>query len=175
MSRWLAAMRADLRQRHHRRAFRIGPPVLDERLRARLDRLLAEVAKPAAPDREPADELDHKAVVDAVTALWRAQRKLAQDGERMTRYAVQADRYLTTCRDELAKAEIVVQGHDGDPYHPGRALDVQDYQDSPDVDVETVLLTARPSVYIRGRLVQMGQVIVGRPVGAQPPASVPTE
>jgi hypothetical protein len=109
---------------------------------------------------------DEAALATAVTNLWRAQRKLTAAGERPSPRDRQASRYLRTCTEALADAGLVVQDHDGDAFNPGRALEVLVYQENPALTAETVIETVRPSVYLHGRLVQMGQVIVGTP--AQP-------
>lgn len=161
----LPRLRAELRQRRHHRAFRIAPgddtPVLTE-----LDQLLAEVETLVAPvPAVPEPDLDEKTLVEAATNLWRAQRKLAQDAE--GRYTRPAGRYLGLCRDSLSGIGLVVQDHDGDPYHSGRSLEVLAFEDDPSAEGERVLRTVRPSIYFRDRHIQTGQVIVGCPVGTE--------
>ena len=56
-----------------------------------------------------------------------------------------------------------MQDHDRIPFGSGIALEVLLFQDEPDLDVERVVETVRPSIYLTGRRIQMGQVIVGRP------------
>lgn len=164
--RRLTRLREDLRQRRHHRAFRIEPPMWTGRQAVQLEELLAQV-RAAAPAQTPArgEEVaaDEAALATAVTNLWRAERKLTPPSERPTPRDRQAARYLRTCAEALADAGLVVQDHDGDAFNAGRALEVLVYQESPDVAAETVIETVRPSVYLRGRLIQMGQVIVGTP------------
>ncbi|MGK5740044.1 hypothetical protein [Micromonospora sp. URMC 103] len=182
----LTRLREDLRQRRHHRAFRIPPPVLTDEQCRLVEHLLAqaraaapppEPAPAAAPEPEPEPEPttepapDEAALATAATNLWRAERKLTPTGERPTARDRQAARYLRTCGDALAEAGLVVQDHDGDPFNPGRALEVLVYQENPDLTAETVLETVRPSVYLHGRLIQMGQVIVGTPTPSPDPRS----
>ncbi|MEV4471074.1 hypothetical protein AB0K12_17850 [Nonomuraea sp. NPDC049419] len=156
--RLLPRLREEFRQRRHHRAFRIPPPLWDETVQDLLDRLLA-ASDPAAP--EPASPLDEKALATAATNLWRAERKLAQQGKDAT--SRQAGRYLRTTRGALSDAGLVVQDHDGETFHSGRAIEVLLFQDDPSLSVETVLETVRPSIYLGDRHIQMGQVIVGCP------------
>jgi len=162
VNRLMTWVRAELRQRRHNRAFRIGPPVWDEERRARLERMLA-----ALDATEGAlDQLDEKALADAVTNLWSARRKLAgpaPNGGRPTQEARHADRYLRNCDEALAEAGLVVQDHDGDMFTPGRSLRVLVFENDSKLTTETVLETVRPSIYLHDRRIQMGQVIVGRP------------
>ncbi|RKT55176.1 hypothetical protein [Saccharothrix australiensis] len=198
MSRF-AKLRAELRQRRHHRAFRIPPPVADEDLREQVARLLARVREtpadehpvtPRAPSTpepsahtpatpEPAraagaEPLDEKLLADAATHLWRAQRRLTRAGEASTARDRQAGRLLTTSRDALADAGVVIQDHDGDPFHSGRSIEVLVFETDPTLTAEVVLETVRPTVYLHGRRIQMGQVIVaGPPADDQGPPAQP--
>lgn len=155
----------DLRQRRHHRAFRIGPPPGAAGLAAELTRILGDVPEPAAPAR-----LDDRLLADAATNLWRAARRLDRDGTPPTARERQARRYLTTCRDALTDAGLVVQDHDGDPFHPGRSIEVLVFQDDPALTGEVVVETVRPTVYLHGRRIQTGQVIVAGPPATGPPS-----
>lgn len=170
---WLGRVEQELRQRRYHRAFRIAPPDWDERGREQLQRLLVELgsADPAPridqlspPDPEPPVLLDEQALAEAATSLWRAERKLRGDSGDAAARSRQARRYLDRCRQALTGAELVVHDHDGDPFHPGRSLEVLAFQDDPALAAETVIQTVRPTVYFRDRRIQTGQVIVGCPV-----------
>jgi hypothetical protein len=141
------------------------PPAWDETMREQLGRLLTELSDLAAPreSAEPQPQVDEKALARAATNLWLSQRKLAQITDGTSRYARQAGRYLNTCWEALRAFGLTVQDHDGDAYHPGRALEVLRFEDDPSLDVERVLRTERPSVYFRGQHIQEAQVIVGCP------------
>jgi hypothetical protein len=153
--RRLAGIRAQLRQRRHHREFRITAPPADEVLWEQLAAVPAEVVEePAVP------QLDEKLLADAATNLWRAQRRLARgDGPRDR----QTGRYLLVCREALTDAGLVVQDHDGDPYHPGRSLEMLAFRPEPGRTGEVVVETVRPTVYLRDRRIQTGQVIVAGP------------
>jgi hypothetical protein len=162
--------RESWRQRKYHRAFRIDEPRWDQEQRDELEKVLAglealESARAAvAASNEatgaPAD-VDHKALAEAATNLWRAQRKLSGgDTSTQTR---QAGRYLQTCRNALTDAGLVVQDHEGAAFHPGRSLEVLVYEEDAALTTETVLETVRPSIYFHDERIQMGQVIVGRP------------
>lgn len=171
----MSGLRENLRQRRQHRAFRIAPPRWSEDQCAELDDLLVALtalAEAATGDADAAHEVQEtadapgetvadKALAEAATNLWRAQRKLS-GGEPSTQNR-QAGRYLRTCREALTDAGLVVQDHEGDTFHPGRSVEVLVYEDDPSLTVETVLETVRPSIYYRDRRIQMGQVIVGQP------------
>ncbi|QHY97028.1 hypothetical protein SSPS47_18140 [Streptomyces sp. S4.7] len=185
MSGRLSRLREDLRQRRHHRAFRIAPLPWDEPSREELERLLATVAASvatagtAAPDTAvqppPAeDPLDAKALADAATNLWRAQRRLTRQGEAASSRSRQTGRYLRSCREALDDAGLLVQEHEGDAFHTGRSLEALTFQEDASLTAETVLETIRPTIYLHGRRIQMGQVIVGCPPAPAPaPALAP--
>ncbi|GAB2967229.1 hypothetical protein [Saccharothrix stipae] len=163
-------LRAELRQRRHHRAFRIPPPVADEGLRDRVARLIAEVREPVE-DARPR-QLDDKLLADAATYLWRAQRRLARADEPSTARDRQAARLLTTCRDALTEAGVLIQDHDGDAFHSGRSIEVLVFETDPARPAEVVVETVRPTVYLHDRRIQMGQVIVAGPPSDDPTPSI---
>lgn len=169
-----AGLRAESRQRRHHRAFRIPPPVADDGLRGQLERLLAGIREPVR-DAGPRP-LDDKLLADAGTYLWRAQRRLARDGEPSTARDRQAGRLLTTCRDALTDAGMVIQDHDGDTFHAGRSIEVLVFETDPARSAEVVVETVRPTIYLHDRRVQMGQVIVaGPPPDGTTPSTQPRD
>ncbi|MBB4688421.1 hypothetical protein [Amycolatopsis jiangsuensis] len=155
--------RNDARQRRYHKEFRIAEPGLHADDRARLRDLLAQLSavRQAVPERT-GPELSESDLAAAATALWKARRRLdgAQD-----RVARQAGRLLRASHDALHDAGVEVQDHDGAPFDTGLALEVLLFQDQPGLDMERVVETVRPSVYLMQRRIQMGQVVVGRPAG----------
>ncbi|MFB9929682.1 hypothetical protein ACFORO_37850 [Amycolatopsis halotolerans] len=146
----------EARQRKQHKEFRIAEPGLREEERARLRDALEQLST-VLTDASPLSESD---LAEAATALWRARRKLAGAQDRVAR---QASRFLSASQDALDAAGVAVQDHDRIPFGSGMALEVLLFQDEPDLDVERVVETVRPSIYLTGRRIQMGQVIVGRP------------
>lgn len=195
MSGRLSRLREDLRQRRHHRAFRIAPLPWHEPSRAELERLLASVAASAAEATESAEAteaaeaaesaegpsesappqerpLEEKALAEAATNLWRAQRRLTRQGEEASTRSRQAGRYLRSCREALDDAGLLVQEHEGDAFHAGRSLEALAFEDDPSLTADTVRETVRPTIYLHGRRIQMGQVIVGS-APAPEPATLP--
>lgn len=185
MSGRLSRLRADLQQRRHHRAFRIAPLPWDEPSREELERLLASVAASVAgseavsvtdvEEQLSADSpLDEKALAEAATNLWRAQRRLTRQGEEASTRSRQTGRYLRSCREALDDAGLLVQEHEGDAFHAGRSLEALAFEDDPSLAADTVRETIRPTIYLQGRRIQMGQVIVGcPPKPPEPEDSVP--
>ncbi|MEV8404458.1 hypothetical protein AB0R12_01260 [Streptomyces niveus] len=168
MSGRLSRLREDLQQRRHHRAFRIAPLPSDEPSREELARLLASVAasvtEPGVEQQAPVESpLEEKALAEAATNLWRAQRRLTRQGEEASTRSRQTGRYLRSCREALDDAGLLVQEHEGDAFHAGRSLEALAFEDDPSLEADTVRETIRPTIYLHGRRIQMGQVIVGCP------------
>lgn len=159
-SRW----RAEFRQRRYHRPFRIAEPQWDGEHRERMRRLAAELVEVAPVADGPA--LNESALADAATNLWRARRRIARATGEGSRDARQVGRYLRASQEALDAAGVVVQDHDGDDYYAGLSLEVLVFQEEPDLKTEKVLETVRPSVYLGDHRIQMGQIIVGCPLGS---------
>lgn len=175
MSGRLSRLREDLQQRRHHRAFRIAPLPSDDPSREELARLLASVAAsvtdPGVEQQASVESpLEEKALAEAATNLWRAQRRLTRQGEEASTRSRQTGRYLRSCREALDEAGLLVQEHEGDAFHAGRSLEALAFEDDPSLEADTVRETIRPTIYLHGRRIQMGQVIVGCP--PKPPEPV---
>ncbi|MEO3767227.1 hypothetical protein [Streptomyces sp. B5E4] len=172
--------------------FRVPPPQLDPAQTAWVAEVLAEVeaAEAAAAVASSADAetgtadstagdstaggAGSGALVGAATGIWRALRKLDQDAGRLSPADLRQVRLqVRASRQALADDGLEIQEHDGEPFDSGLSLEALVFQDDPELTREIVLETVRPSVYFRGRRIQMGQVIVGRP--AQTPGPETTK
>ncbi|WP_329146554.1 hypothetical protein OG275_19465 [Streptomyces niveus] len=178
MSGRLSRLREDLQQRRHHRAFRIAPLPSDEPSREELARLLASVAAsvtdPGVEQQTSVESpLEEKALAEAATNLWRAQRRLTRQGEEASTRSRQTGRYLRSCREALDDAGLLVQEHEGDAFHAGRSLEALAFEDDPSLEADTVRETIRPTIYLHGRRIQMGQVIVGCPPKPPEPPEPP--
>jgi hypothetical protein len=137
----------------------------------------------SAPDERAADPaaaktLGQPAVAELATGLWRLRRRLsnladdsgpgqgsddARDRSRTTDTR-RLQRQLDSVWDTLAAAGVEVQEHDHFRYDSGLDLRVLEFQETDGLTDETVLETLRPCVYLHGRRVQTGEVVVGIPV-----------
>lgn len=146
-------------QRRYHREFRIAAPRWPDpvSLAAVVERLTKTTKDADAP------ALDEKDLADAATNLWRAQRRLSRLAEEDSREAKRVGRYLQAAQRALDEAGLLIQDHDGSSFHPGLSLEVLTMQPDPALRHEVVRETVRPSVYLAGKRIQMGQVIVGYP------------
>jgi hypothetical protein len=164
-----ARFRASMRQRRYPVEFRIPEPAWPTDLRERMLALVAQdttdgTGGDTGGSGEGAAVLDDGYLADAVTSVWRAHRKLTAetDGSRSVQ---QARKHLESTWRALADTGVVVQGHDHAPFDPGQALEMVAQQPEPGLSRATVIETISPTIYINGRHVQMGKVIVGSPEG----------
>jgi hypothetical protein len=112
------------------------------------------------PDAASAgDGLPGSSAADLATSVWRLRAKLAATSD-APRALV---RHVDTAWDTLADAGIVIKDHLHEPFDPGLSISVAAYQATPGLRREEVIETLRPSVFLRGRTLQMGEVIVGTP------------
>ncbi|HEX7301768.1 hypothetical protein [Lentzea sp.] len=139
-------------QRRYHREFRIAAPRWPE-----------PVSLAGMVERAGGPVLDEGDLADAATNLWRARRRLSRLVEEDSREARRVGRYLQAAQRALDEAGLLVQDHDGTTFHPGLSIEVLTMQPDPALRHEVVRETVRPSVYLAGKRIQMGQVIVGYP------------
>jgi hypothetical protein len=165
------------RQWKQPREFRIAPERLSaeqcERIDGHLtvlDAALADLASARAAARSatsaatPEEEFDTARLAEAATGVWKAERKLGRQNNGLGKTSRQIGRSVRTARQALQEGiELTIQDHDGDDYDPSLSLKVLSFEDDQALTREVVLETFLPSVYFRGRLIQMGEVVVGRP------------
>jgi len=75
----------------------------------------------------------------------------------------QLARHVTTISDRLADIGLQIQDHTGDIFDSGQSLEVLAFQPTPGLSQEKVIETIRPTLYLAGRRIVRGQVIVGIP------------
>ncbi|MFE5812058.1 hypothetical protein [Streptomyces sp. NPDC056479] len=165
-------VRAALGQLRHPPEFRVPRPLLEPAQAEWAAAVLADVeaAEALAEQARTPQGAGTDALLGAAVGLWRALRKLDQQGGALSAADLrQVRRQVNASRQALADDGLEIQEHDGSPFDSGQSLEVLVFQDEPELDREVVLETVRPSVYFRGERIQMGQVIVGRPAPEQHP------
>ena len=72
-------------------------------------------------------------------------------------------RHVERLWDSLERVGLNIQDHYNQPFDSGQSLEVLAFQPTPGVERETVAETIRPTVYLQGQRIQIGQVIVATP------------
>jgi hypothetical protein len=157
---------AGLRQLRFPAALRIAaapwPPgwegALTEALAARSAPASAPAPVTEAPDAEPAW------LSDLGTGLWRLKQRMLEPGtDRPLEEMRRAYRHLESVMDVAREAGLEIQDHTGTPYHSGMSLRVLAFQPTPGVQRDKVGETIKPTIYLNGTMIQMGEVIVSTP------------
>lgn len=157
VSRWSV----DLRQLRFPPEFRIGEPIWPDPWLETLQKL-AEAPRAVEP---PADERERtRFLADLATGVWRLRSKMVEAGTQRPKEQFRREyRHLESIWDLLAQSGMEIQDHTGKPFDSGQALKVLAFQPTPGARRERVQETVKPTVYFKGRHIQMGEVIVESP------------
>lgn len=137
---------------------------------APLDRALADwhrlVNTPPAPSpaattpTAPSPELG-PSFCELATHVWRARNRIGDAPPDVLRRAL---RHLDAATETLRQLDVTLKDWLNEPYDPGLPLKVIAFQPSPGLVRDTIIEVVRPAVFWQNRLVQSGEVVVGRPV-----------
>ncbi len=105
------------------------------------------------------------AIATAATGLWSCHRNLQDPSVHNSSGDVRrAFRHLESTMDKLRGAGLKVIDNKGEPYTPGMSVDVLVFQPEAGLDREMIIETVEPTVYLGEQRLQMGKVIVGKPL-----------
>jgi hypothetical protein len=108
-------------------------------------------------------------LADVATGLWRMRRNMVPAGSPRLMEARPIEemrkpfRWLVSVWDALKENGIEIQDHTGDLYDSGQLLKAPAFEPVPGLKEETVIDTIKPSIYLDGKMIQMGEVVVGTP------------
>lgn len=109
------------------------------------------------------EELE-RLVCEIGTGLWRIRQKLAlvqtDPSDREMHSTIRA---LESTWDRLHNLGIEVQDHGGETVSGGESWKIIAFETNPGCVQEQIIETIQPTIYYKGRKVQNGEVIVGRP------------
>jgi len=118
----------------------------------------------SVPDDLPIASIAHF-ISDIATNLWRLKQKLLYPGTNEPLNEVKrAYRHFESVWDDLMNVGVEIHDHTGIAYDTGLSLKVVAFQPAEGLKKETVLETIKPTIYFRGKQIQMGAVVVGRPL-----------
>jgi len=114
------------------------------------------------PDSIPIPpDINKTFLAEVSVGAWRLKKKMtdSKTGEPLDEMS-RAYRHLESVFITLNNEGIEIQDHDGQPFDAGLSLKVLTYQPVPNIDKEFVYDTIKPSVYLKGERILMGEVIV---------------
>jgi len=129
----------------------------------------AEAKADATHEGQSAPEL-HQLLVRAATSVWRALGKLHDpDTGEVREESRRVHRHVEAIGEALEAFGVETLDPRSSVFDAGLPLKVISFEETPGLVKEVITETIKPSVRWRGRLLQVGEVIVGVP--PQPPAS----
>jgi len=143
------------------REFRIGQAAWPDDCLETL-RKLAEL--PPIPSKSQDDMEQIRLLANLGTGIWRLRQKMLEPGtERPKEQFRREYRDVESIWDFLRQAGIEIKDHTGQPFDSGLVLKVLAFQPTPGVKRERVQETIKPTIYFKGRHIQVGEVIVDSP------------
>jgi hypothetical protein len=123
---------------------------------------------PPAPDIKATLQERLKFLADVGTGLWRMRRNMVPPGT--TRLIEARPReemkkpfnWLASTWEVLRENTLEIQDHTGDRYLSGQPLKAH-FEAAPDLHEDTIIDTIKPTIYFDGKIIQMGEVVVGTP------------
>jgi hypothetical protein len=162
---------ASLRQLKFPREFRISELAWPKELERSL-RKWSERPRPIGDAGIPDPGTGFKKfMADVGTGLWRLRQKMVDPETGKPREEMRrAFRHFESVWDAVHGEGIEIQDHTGNPFDSGQALVPVAFQETPGIRREIVLETIKPTIYYQKKAIQVGEVIVGKPLSNQNPA-----
>lgn len=105
-----------------------------------------------------------KAMCGLATNIWKIKMKMVDlNSGAVLDEMKRAYRHVEASIESLNEFGLTIKDHTGEAFDYGLALRVITTQHMQGATKDTVIETIRPSVFWRGKMVQMGEVVVGTP------------
>jgi hypothetical protein len=128
-----------------------------------IEELVKSLSETLVPNDEPSTskEINKEFLSEVAVGAWRLKKKMTDpsSGEPLNEMS-RAYRHLESVFITLEKEGVEIQDHDGQPFDAGLSIKVLTYQPIPNIEKEYVLETIKPSIYLKGETILMGEVIV---------------
>ena len=107
-------------------------------------------------------------IVDLANVAWALQRKSCDPvtNERKEEFRPIA-RHIDQLSEYLEEFGVKIQNHTNELFDSGQSLEVIAFQPTAGISRDVVVETIRPTVYIKGIRIQMGQIVVATPEQTQ--------
>ena len=152
-----------VKQLKYPKEFRISPLDLPFETIKQLEEIVINLNHAKSdPDSIPiSPDINKSFLAEVSVGAWRLKKKMtdSKSGEPLDEMS-RAYRHLESVFITLEKEGVEIQDHDGQPFDPGLSIKVLTYQPTPGIEREYVLETIKPSIYLNGDRILMGEVIV---------------
>jgi hypothetical protein len=108
----------------------------------------------------------HHLLANLATGLWRMKRNMTKPATDEPLDEVRkAYRHLVSTWDLLVQEGIEIKDFTNEPFSAGMMLKVISHEPTNGLSRETIIETVKPTIFYRGEPIQIGEVIIGIPVG----------
>jgi hypothetical protein len=123
---------------------------------------------PSTQDEQVRFEFRSTLIVDLANVAWALERKSCDPitNERKEEFRSIA-RHIDQLSECLVEFGVKIQNHTSEPFDSGQSLEVIAFQPTAGISRDVVVETIRPTVYLKGIRIQMGQVVVATPEQTQ--------
>lgn len=152
-----------IKQLKYPKEFRIFPVKLEtepvKQMEALFNNLLNKLNTPQVAGVK--NEKNKEFLAEVSVGAWRLKKKMIDPANQQPFADMnRAYRHLESILLTLKNEGIEIQDHDGQKFDAGLSLKVLTYQETPGLENEYVLDTIKPSIYLSGERILMGEVIV---------------
>ena len=161
------SMIENFKQLKYPKEFRIEQPIRQNNLLEALEEisgLMKSIPKETVVTQDKDERELERFLAEIGTGLWRIRNKLMQPLiKESTKEMHSVIRSLESTWDVLTQGGIEIKDHTGEPIIGGEALHILTFQPSADVTRDEVIETIKPTIYYKGKMIQIGEVVVGTP------------
>lgn len=124
-----------------------------------INRFLQEVETPSK--HEAKDDRKKEFLIEVSVGAWRLKKKMVDTTTKQPHKEMgKVYRHLESIILTLEKEGVEIHDHDGQNFEAGLSLKVLAYQPIQNLESEYVLETIKPTIYLSGERILMGEVIV---------------
>ncbi|MHB2149966.1 hypothetical protein ACX8XP_12980 [Calditrichota bacterium LG25] len=156
-----------IRQFKFPKEFRIPPPTQPKDIISLIEVLndqIQNLKQVDIKDINPNDKEMNQFLADLATGLWRLKQKMIKSGTNQPLESMnRAYRHLESIWDTVVQVGVDIKDHTGDLFDSGMSIKVLAFQPTEGLSREKIIETIKPSVYLKNKRIQMGEVIVGTP------------
>jgi hypothetical protein len=155
---------SNLRQFWYPREFRIASMPWPQNLESLMIKIVQSMEEAKTKVGKVNDEEIAALFANIGTGLWRIRQKMTRPGTSKPLDGMERPyRHFESVWDVVKQAGVEIRDYGDEPFVSGMSLNVVAFQPMPGLERERILETIKPTVYYKGKPIQMGDVVVGTP------------